>query len=179
MTVKLRPRIYVASLSDYNAGCLYGAWIDPTRPLDEVTTAVARMLADAPTAGAEEFAIHDYDEFGPLRLDEYESLERIVTIAQGIDLHGEAYAAWANFLGSASWEDLDRFDDVYIGSYDSLSDYADDLLFNLDINPDPSQWAPDLIAPYVHFDLTAFSNGLRQLETICHGQDGVVHIFNP
>ena len=30
------PRIYVASLSDYNAGRLHGVWIDAAEELDEI-----------------------------------------------------------------------------------------------------------------------------------------------
>jgi antirestriction protein len=78
------PRIYVASLSDYNAGRLHGAWIDASQDLDEVWRQVSEMLAASPEPIAEEWAIHDYDNFGPLRLDEYESLCTVVGLAQGI-----------------------------------------------------------------------------------------------
>ena len=37
------PRIYVASLSDYNAGRLHGVWLEAT-DLDSVRVGVAAML---------------------------------------------------------------------------------------------------------------------------------------
>ena len=43
---------------------------------------------------AEEWAIHDYDGFGELRLDENEALSTIARVAGGIREHGDA------FLGS-------------------------------------------------------------------------------
>ena len=39
------------------------------------------MLARSPMPGAEEWAIHDYEGFGPLRLGEYEDLGTISQIA--------------------------------------------------------------------------------------------------
>jgi len=52
-------RIYVASLSDYNAGRLHGAWIDATQDADEIEAEVQEMLAASPEPIAEEWAIHD------------------------------------------------------------------------------------------------------------------------
>ena len=47
-------RIYVASLSDYNAGILHGTWIDfdQLTDLDDLRAAIATMLATSPTAKA-------------------------------------------------------------------------------------------------------------------------------
>jgi antirestriction protein len=41
------PRIYVASLSDYNAGRLHGAWIDAEQNPEDIQEAVDRMLEDS------------------------------------------------------------------------------------------------------------------------------------
>lgn len=78
------PRIYVASLSDYNAGRLHGAWIDADQEAEELHGAVAKMLAASREPGAEEWAIHDYQDFGPVELSEYESLDTIARLARGI-----------------------------------------------------------------------------------------------
>lgn len=47
-------RIYVASLSDYNASILHGTWIDFAQltDLDDLRAAIAAMLATSPTAKA-------------------------------------------------------------------------------------------------------------------------------
>ena len=67
------PRIYVACLASYNAGILHGEWIDAT-DADTIREAIQEMLKRSPTPGAEEWAIHDYEGFGPLRLSEFEDL---------------------------------------------------------------------------------------------------------
>lgn len=53
------PRIYVASLSDYNNGLLHGEWIDAGQEPDEIHEQVQAMLAESESPGAEEWAIHD------------------------------------------------------------------------------------------------------------------------
>ena len=90
MEPRSTPRIYVASLSDYNAGRLHGAWIDAAVEPDVLTESINDMLRTSPEPGAEEWAIHDYEGFGPLRLGEYESLTTVSTIAQGIAENGPA-----------------------------------------------------------------------------------------
>ncbi|RYH20560.1 MAG: antirestriction protein ArdA, partial [Alcaligenaceae bacterium] len=49
------PRIYVASLSDYNAGILHGMWYDlgDFDDVDDVHAAIRAMLSLSPTALAE------------------------------------------------------------------------------------------------------------------------------
>lgn len=53
------PRIYVASLSDYNAGRLHGSWLDANQPVDQLNDGVQAMLASSTEPLAEEYAIHD------------------------------------------------------------------------------------------------------------------------
>ncbi len=76
------PRIWIASLADYNNGRLHGAWVDAAQDPEGLEQAAWRILAGSPEPGAEEWAIHDYDGFGPLRLGEYESFEDISAIAK-------------------------------------------------------------------------------------------------
>jgi len=120
------PRIYVACLAAYNNGRLHGEWIDADQSADELHEAVARMLAASPQPGAEEWAIHDYEGFGSLRLGEYESLERVATIAAGIAKHGDAFSAWLSYDESQDVTDMQSFEDAYRGEWDSLRAYAED-----------------------------------------------------
>ncbi len=78
-----QPRIYVASLSDYNAGRLVGGWLEADDDLEVLTGTVEALLADSPNPGAEEWAIHDYDGFAGLRLDEHEPLATVQRLARG------------------------------------------------------------------------------------------------
>ncbi len=54
------PRVYVASLSDYNASRLHGQWIDAAQEPGEIITS---MLSESRDPGAEEWAIHDFEDW--------------------------------------------------------------------------------------------------------------------
>ena len=170
------PRIYVASLSDYNAGRLHGCWLDASQEPSALADGVQAMLARSPEPFAEEYAIHDYEGFGPLQLSEYESLERVAHLGRGIREHGEAFAAWAG-LGTDNDLSVERFEDVYRGTWASLDEYAEDLLadFGVDSYLDS---VPEWVRPYVRIDSAALGRDLRLSGDIAavDGQDGI-HIF--
>ncbi|MDR0779720.1 MAG: antirestriction protein ArdA, partial [Pseudomonadales bacterium] len=63
----MEPRIYVACLAAYNNGILHGAWLDAAQEPEALQNEVRDMLAASPIAGAEEWAIHDYEGFGEIR----------------------------------------------------------------------------------------------------------------
>jgi antirestriction protein len=146
-----RPRIYVASLSDYNAGRLHGVWIDAAQPIEDVQREVDRMLATSPEPVAEEWAIHDYDNFGPLGLGEYENLAEIATIARGIAEHGTAFACWAAILDRSDWsEQLGRFADAFVGRFDDYAAFAMDYVESTGISLALIDFG--LLSGYVHVD---------------------------
>lgn len=122
------PRIYVASLSDYNAGTLHGRWIDAKQDADDIREEIAAMLAESKAEPAEEYAIHDYEGFGPIKLSEFESLDTVAELAELIGEHGELFA---HVYGHAD-NDLDRAKEFmtegYHGAFDSLEAYAEDFL---------------------------------------------------
>ena len=120
------PRIYIACLAAYNNGILHGAWIDADQSADELHQAVQQILAASPIPGAEEWAIHDYEGFGELRLSEWESFERVSNIAAGIAEHGDAFSAWLSYDESQDATDMRAFEDAYRGEWDSLRAYAED-----------------------------------------------------
>jgi antirestriction protein len=155
-----RPRVYVASLADYNAGILHGAWIDATGEPDELHADVQAMLARSPTPGAEEFAIHDYEHFGPYRVGEYDRLDWVSRIARGIDEYGLAYAAWAEHAGHDE-DALASFEDAYLGEWDSVEAYAEELLEDLGYLDQLDQNVPEILAPYVRVDIAAFAHDLE------------------
>src|SRR5947209_5812596 len=98
-----RPRIWVASLADYNNGRLHGRWINAARDESVLQADIDSMLAASPLTAAtgepaEEWAIHDYDGFGSLRIDEHENLGWISQVAKGIARHGPAFAAYADVV---------------------------------------------------------------------------------
>src|SRR5580698_2223088 len=122
---RIQPRIYAASLSDYNAGRLHGAWLDADQEPEALLAGISEMLAASPVPGAEEWAIHDHEGFCGVRLSEYENVETVSKLARGIVEHGPAYGAWASHLGPSCYDDLDRFEYCYHGRFESLTDYAE------------------------------------------------------
>lgn len=147
------PKIYVASLSDYNAGTLHGIWINLYgRNAGDIRTMIGLMLKASPTAQlhpcglcgwksdihsaddhayvscapAEEYAIHDSDGFGPITIGEHEDIDAVVAMAQLIIQHGDAASCWLADNASEHVEDLEgAFNEAYLGEYASISAYAD------------------------------------------------------
>jgi len=173
-----KPRIYVASLSDYNAGHLHGAWIGADREVDELEKDIALILASSPEPVAEEWAIHDFEGFGMAWLSEYESLERVSKIALGIAEYGLSFAAWAAICGNDE-EALDRFQDVYLGSWPSLEDYAEELLGDIGLD-EPEKSFPEPIRPYVQIDIAGFARDLELGGDVISvkAPDGSVWVFD-
>lgn len=191
MTAELSPRIYVASLSDYNNGVLHGAWIDAEQDAEDIAAEVAEMLrgskypnvtahcpvcaegevvtyhnqdtgdtrvAVCPTCNgsahvpsAEEWAIHDFDDFGGIAIGESESFETVAAIATGLAEHGPAWAAYVDYQGGLEW--ADDFGDDYQGEWDSEQAYAENLLDDIGELKDDS-----LASRY--FDYEAFTRDL-------------------
>ena len=161
------PRIYVASLSDYNAGRLHGAWIDAT-DADDMRDAIAAMLKASPEPIAEEWAIHDTDGFGSYSVSEYADLDAVAAIASGIAEYGDAFSAWVN---DGNEPDTDDFQDHYVGTFGSFRDYADAIAD--DFIPDD---APEFLKTY--FDYDAFARDLEHDYCVIDRTDGYgVHVF--
>ena len=156
---RVHPRIYVASLSDYNAGCLHGGWFDADREVDELEKDIALMLACSPEPVAEEWAIHDHEGFGLAFISENESLETVSRLALGIAEHGLAFAAWAA-VQSNDEEGLGRFDDAYLGNWENLENYAEELLAGLGFE-ETQKLLPEWIRPYLVLDVEAFARDLE------------------
>lgn len=86
------PRIYVACLAAYNAGKLHGIWIEATDELESIQAQVQRMLSTSPEPVAEEYAIHNYENFGSYRLHDYEGLDTAHDIAEFIEDYPELHS---------------------------------------------------------------------------------------
>lgn len=179
---RYQPRIYVASLSDYNAGRLHGRWLDAAQEPEAILAGISAMLAASPEPGAEEWAIHDYEQFCGLRLGKYESVHSVSKIALGITEHGAAFGAWAEHLGRDSWEDLDKFEDCYQGQWQSLTNYAEHLLDDMGLTKIIEQAVPENLQPYVRVDAEAFGRDLScngELSVVADGDNGGVFLFWP
>lgn len=169
------PRIYVACLAAYNNGCLHGRWIDADQSVEEIWSKVQAMLAASPEPGAEEWAIHDYEGFGWLRLSEWESFERVATIAAGISEHGPAFAAWLSYDDSRDLDDPGAFDAAYCGEWESLRAYAEQYA-------DDVGWydaAEKTGSPYITVDLEALERDLDIEMCTVDSDHYTVYVFDP
>ena len=162
------PRIYVACLASYNAGILHGEWIDVT-DADSIHEAIQEMLKRSPSPDAEEWAIHDYDGFGPLGLSESEDIGRVAELGALIAEHGEAFAAYADHVG-AEYATEDGFQDAYCGEWDSEQAYAENLFDELYAHE-----VPEHIAPYIDYE--AFTRDLFISDYFSVDRASGVHVF--
>lgn len=77
------PSIYVACLSAYNNGYLHGSWVDVSEGADHVREQIQSILKNSPVAEeCEEWAIHDFENFGNYRVSEWHDLEELCEIAE-------------------------------------------------------------------------------------------------
>ena len=147
-----RPRIYVASLSDYNAGRLHGRWIEADQSAEGIAQEVELMLSTSAELGAEEYAIHDFEGFYGLSIGEYDSLESVAELARLIAEHGPAFAAYVTNEG-ADYATAEGFEDAYVGEWDDVDDYASEL-----IDEGVLGEIPESLAPYI--DVERFARDL-------------------
>lgn len=120
------PKIYVACLAAYNNGRLHGVWIDANQEVDCIHEDIQRMLKSSPEPFAEEWAIHDYEGFEGLQISEYESIEDAARFAQLIEVHGEAYVAYANHIG-VDYATEEGFEEAYQGEWKSEEAFAEHI----------------------------------------------------
>ncbi len=129
----LAPKIYVASLSDYNSGTLHGEWISAAQSTDDIHNEIRMMLAKSEESNAEEWAIHDYEDFGAVRLHEYEDMSVVATIASGLVEHGPTFGHWAEHCRvecdrASLLAELTRFEEAYLECWESQEAFAESML---------------------------------------------------
>lgn len=166
------PRIYVASLTDYNAGILHGAWLDADHTAEAIEDGIGAMLAASPTAArygepAEEWRIDDYEGWAGIRIDSFESLDTIQRLARGLRTHGDAYAAWASSLDSYEPDELDEFEERFQGEFASATEYAEQLLQDLGIDPYDIPGVPEGLRYYASIDVEGWVRDMRLNGEIC------------
>ncbi len=177
------PRIWVGSWADYNNGHLHGAWLDAARGTAEIEADIQTMLAASPWTAqtgesAEDWGVFDYDNFGNCTIGEQENLDWISQVAKGIAEHGLAFAAWADVAEES--ELLADFGAAYLGHYDDLHSYIEQLINDLGYDELLDKAVPASIRPYVKIDITATANDLMlggDLFTV-PADDGGVWIFD-
>lgn len=166
-----RAAIYVACLAAYNSGHLHGAWIW-AEDADDMRADTQAMLARSPEPGAEEWAIHDYAGFEGLNLSEYQSFETVADMAAFITDHGALGAKLTEHYGG-DLEDARKALQEYCGAFESLADYARDMVDQCGLS------VPDYLRHYI--DYAAMGRDMELGGDVIAIEMGYqsVHIFQP
>jgi hypothetical protein len=89
-----------------------------------------------------------------------------------------AIAAWAELIGSSDPDQLERFEDFYVGSYDSAEAWARAMAEDLDW---PAQLDREVTDPflrrYLAIDYTRMAREGAQGWDVVQGSDGRTHVF--
>lgn len=144
-----KPRIYVASLSDYNAGKLLGRWIDADQDAAAIHAEIQAMLAESREYPAEEWAIHDYEGFGEWNPRECESIDMVATVATLIAKHGLVFGSVLNYFGDLE-EANTAMDEQYRGDWEAVVDYVEHFIDS--VYDQESKALPDLIRYQIDHD---------------------------
>ena len=165
------PRIYVACLAAYNNGYLHGAWIDADQDADEIRDEIAAMLARSPVEDAEEYAIHDYEDFEGVSISEYAGIDIVARMASFIAEHGALGAGLLEQFSGDMDQAESTLEDCYHGQFASLADYMEELTTE-------SVTIPEALRYYVDWDAMArdaeMGGDLFTIETAF----GEVHVFS-
>ena len=170
LKTNLQPRIYVACLAAYNNGYLHGAWVDAAQEPWSIYDDVKAMLTASPITGAEEWAIHDYEGFGGVRIEEYAGFDRVSALASFIAVHGEVGAALLDYYSGDLDEAQQAISDRYKGEHSSLADYVQELTEESTTIPQPLRYYIDYQAMARDAELNGELFGI----TTAHD---VVHVF--
>lgn len=121
------PRIYVACLAAYNNGYLHGAWIEADQDADQIRDEISAMLARSPIRDAEEYAIHDYEGFEGVTIQEYTSIEKVARMGAFIAEHSALGAGLLEqFVGDIDQAET-ALQDCYHGQFANLADFMEEL----------------------------------------------------
>lgn len=179
MKTTVAPSIYVADLAAYNAGIFHGKWILlEGKDSDDVYQEIEAMLAEGaklhsqfPGEKHEEFAIHDYEGFGPIKVREYDSISDLVEHVERMDDDPDKYFAYISAMG-----DGDGFDpDNIMGPYDSTEDYAWEMLDLMTDSKDLTSYLESKGVPfaeYIKFDAKDFAFSESCNGTVSFGESG-------
>lgn len=131
-TCRNGPAIYVACLASYNAGKLFGSWLDLSDGPDEddIREAIDAIIKESPEPFAEEYAIHDSQGLpGFLARTEWPDIDKLADYCENWAELGDddatAYQVTCDMRGAVL--DLDDFRDAYRGWWERPERFAMDF----------------------------------------------------
>lgn len=168
------PTIYVACLAAYNNGYLHGIWINAIEDVKVIYKKIYQMLSESPVANydaCEEWAIHDYENFYDLRIDEYAGIEQVHAFAEFISKHGELGAKLLSHYEGFLEEAKQAINDHYHGEWDEEIEFIRAFFYEC-----YGSEIPDNISCYLDYNLICRDFFITDFFSISSG--GKKHIFN-
>ena len=161
---------HVTCLAAYNNGILHGAWLNAAQDAWALYDDVKYMLTASPIAGAEEFAIYDYEGFGEVRLEEYTGLAEVADLGTFIAEYGAVGAALLDHYSGDIAEARMAITERYHGPHASLADYMQEM-------PEETTEIPLPLRQYLDWQAMARDAEISgDLFTLITAWD-VVHVF--
>ena len=162
-------RIYVACLAAYNSGFLHGAWIDVT-DYDAIWNGINAVLRSSPIPHAEEWAIHDYEGFHGITLEEYEGVDFVLKMATFVEKYGEVGAEVMSYYGDMDSAER-AMEEQYSGEFDCELDFSSELFDDL-----YGSEVPDHLQSYIDYE--AFNRDLFISDYFSVRLNGKIHVFS-
>ncbi|QNL30611.1 ArdA-like antirestriction protein [Gordonia phage SpeedDemon] len=153
------PSIWIADLAAYNAGHLVGEWVelDADTDAEDVYAKIKEICARGDellrklnewSGPHEEFAIHDYEGFGPIKIGEYDPISAVMAHVERMGDDPDKYFAYVKHNGEHYAENYDE--DRVVGPLgSSMQDVAYQLVDDLGY----LEGVPEHVARYFDYDM--------------------------
>ena len=174
---KPAPRVYVIDHRTDNSQEPTGQWVDANQAADELEAAIAEAFGRLPEDGAIDWSVTHAQGFAGIDLFGSSDSQLVATIGQGVAEHGDAFAAWVELHGTGDVDQLGRFTDFYIGSYQSKLDWAESIAADLEWLEHLDRVVEPTLRPYVRIDYDQVVRDTSGSWDLVTGNDGRVYVF--
>jgi antirestriction protein len=175
---RYRPRVYLADQTNRPQGLVHGHWLDAARDAGELDSMIAAVLHRTPADSTHAWTVQATRDFAGLDLHGCTDTALISRLARGVAEHGAAYAAYVGIVGTNDPEMLDKFTDLYVGSYDSPEAWACAVADDLDWHAQLDREITDpMLRRYVVIDYAKVAREGAQSWDVVTGHDGRTHVF--
>jgi antirestriction protein len=174
---RYRPQVYAVDVDSRERGIQHGLWIEAEQDAEGIAADVVAMLASSPTVDASRWEVSATQGFAGLDLDGMSDPKLIAQLGRGVSEHGAAYAAWADIAGIRDTEELAKFNDFFVGSYDSAETWARAVGEDLEWESHLDEVVQPQLRGYVVIDYAKFAREAMQQWDAVQGHDGRLHVF--
>lgn len=175
---RYQPHVYVSDDASLARGIQHGLWLDADKDPDALDADIAAMLDSSPTVGAEAWTVRASRDFAGILLRALSTTERIAQLGQGVAEYGEAFAAYLDWVGLHDPDALEQFNDHYMGTYRSMTEWGKQVAEDLEWPQQIQQKLDDDLAQYVEIDYARWAREAAHWWHVVEGDNGV-HVFAP